>query len=240
MRIGASHDFPLDTLQPSFPSLIQIPPPFLAMENKYQYSELGTPRETRLIKLRTDVEQDAPLSCELVTTFMDTPDPYVALSYTWGNEIGRERMAVLSSGQALAEDAPAILVTPNCAAALRKLRASDLIGGRGVWVDAICINQNSNEDKSFQVEMMAEIYEKAAAVAVWLGEKWAPERYENVAASTAWYLNTVCKLPDGKGSTEFLIRRLKHHIVRLALRGICAMKVPVSLIRFPLTRAIRH
>lgn len=198
------------------------------MENNYQYPGLGTPRETRLIKLRTDVEQDALLSCEIVTTSMDNPDPYVALSYTWGNETGRERMTVLASEEAFAEGAPAILVTPNCAAALRKLRASDLIRGRGVWVDAICTNQNSNEDKSIQVEMMAEIYEKAAAVAVWLGEQWAPGGYENVAASTAWYLNTVCKLPDGKGLTELLIRRIKHHVVRLALRGIFDTK-PRSL-----------
>lgn len=140
-------------------------------------------------------------------------------------------MAVLVSGEALAEGAPAILVTPNCATALRRLRASELIRGRGVWVDAICINQSSKEDKSVQVEMMAEVYEKAAAVAVWLGERWAPACYENVAASTAWYLNTVCKLPEGKGSTDFLMRRLKYHVVRLALRGICDAKSRPSLIR---------
>lgn len=198
------------------------------MENSFQYSELGTPRETRLIKLRTDVEQDAPLSCEIVTTSMDKPDPYVALSYTWGNETGRELMTVLAAGETFSKAAPAILVTPNCAAALRKLRASDLIRGKGVWVDAICINQTSKEDKSVQVGMMAEIYENAAAVAVWLGEKWAPERYENVAASTAWYLNTVCKLPSGKGSTGFLMGRVKHHVVRLALRGICFVEVIVT------------
>lgn len=127
------------------------------MENSFQHSELGTPRETRLITLRTDVEQDAPLSCELMTMSMDNPDPYVALSYTWGNETGRDRMAVLVSGEALAEGTPAILVTPNCATALRKLRASELIRGRGVKVDAICINHSSKEDKSVQVEMMAEV-----------------------------------------------------------------------------------
>lgn len=190
------------------------------MGHSFQYSKLRTPRETRLIKLRTDVERDTPLSCEIVTTSVDGPDPYVALSYTWGNETGRERMFVLASGEAVAEDAPAILVTPNCAAALRILRTCDLIRGRAVWVDAICINQASREDKSVQVGIMAEIYEKAAAVAVWLGKEWAPERYENVAASTAWYLNAACKLPDGKGSSEFIMGRVKHHVVRLALRGI--------------------
>lgn len=204
-----------------FPSLIQLPPASVAMENSFRYSKLGTRQETRLIKLRTDVDQDAPLSCEIVTTSMDKPDPYVALSYTWGNETGRERMVVLASWEAFAEDAPAILVTPNCATALRKLRASDLIHGRGVWVDAICIDQASKEEKRIQVAMMAKIYEEAAAVAVWLGEKWAPERYENVAASMAWYLNAVCKLPNGKGSTGFIMGRVKHHVVRLALRGTC-------------------
>lgn len=196
------------------------------MGNSYEYRPLENARHTRLIKLRPDVEHDAPLSCEIVTTCVDNPDPYVALSYTWNDETAKEPMRVLEAGAAPDDDSPVILVTPNCAAALKKLRASELIRGKGVWVDAICINQDppkkDEKEKSDQVAMMAKIYEKAKVVAVWLGDGWAPESYDKVAATTVWYLNTVCRLPSGRGIIGFLMGRVKYHVVRLALRGICS------------------
>lgn len=195
------------------------------MGNPYVYGPLETPRHTRLIKLRADVEHDASLSCEIVTTCMDNPEPYVALSYTWGKETGKVPMKVSEAGAAPNDDSPVILVTPNCATALKKLRASELIRGRGSWVDAICINQDPKEEekkeKSDQVAMMAEIYKEAKAVAVWLGDGWAPECYGNVSATTVWYLNAVCRLlPSGRGTLGFLMGRVKHHVVRFALRGM--------------------
>ena len=38
-----------------------------------------------------------------------------------------------------------------------------------IWVDAICINQNDDVEKSWQVAMMWDIYQKAETVRVWLG-----------------------------------------------------------------------
>jgi hypothetical protein len=38
-----------------------------------------------------------------------------------------------------------------------------------LWIDAICINQSDNEEKSQQVRLMGEIYSKAEVVRVWLG-----------------------------------------------------------------------
>jgi hypothetical protein len=37
------------------------------------------------------------------------------------------------------------------------------------WVDAICINQTNNKEKSFQVNLMTEIYQRAHHVFAWLG-----------------------------------------------------------------------
>jgi Heterokaryon incompatibility protein (HET) len=42
------------------------------------------------------------------------------------------------------------------------------------WIDAICINQLDNKERSAQVNMMDKIYQKAEAVDVWLG-KWTPD-----------------------------------------------------------------
>jgi hypothetical protein len=38
-----------------------------------------------------------------------------------------------------------------------------------LWVDAICINQSDNDEKSWQVQQMNDVYEKARLVTVWLG-----------------------------------------------------------------------
>ena len=40
-----------------------------------------------------------------------------------------------------------------------------------LWIDYICINQNDKEERNAQVKMMAEIYQRADAVFVWLGRE---------------------------------------------------------------------
>lgn len=46
------------------------------------------------------------------------------------------------------------------------------LGGSGVemalWVDAICINQRDEVEKSVQVNMMGDIFKRAEKVVVWL------------------------------------------------------------------------
>ncbi|KAE8315313.1 heterokaryon incompatibility protein-domain-containing protein [Aspergillus transmontanensis] len=89
---------------------------------------------------------------------------YEALSYVWYD--GEE-----SSN----EEAPSILlndcefsVTPNLHAALLRLRNHQL--ERMIWIDAICINQNDNDEKQKQIPLMRTIYAQANCVIVWLGE----------------------------------------------------------------------
>ena len=38
-----------------------------------------------------------------------------------------------------------------------------------LWIDAICINQRDDEEKSYQVQMMFDIYRNAAGVRAWIG-----------------------------------------------------------------------
>ncbi|KAF2491139.1 hypothetical protein BU16DRAFT_144507 [Lophium mytilinum] len=38
------------------------------------------------------------------------------------------------------------------------------------WIDAVCIDQKNNEEKSHQVKMMGSIYKRAQTVLIWLGE----------------------------------------------------------------------
>jgi hypothetical protein len=56
-----------------------------------------------------------------------------------------------------------------------------------IWFDAICINQNDQEEKTHQVRMMKETYENACRVIIWLDRDWtgylaAPMLLETLAA----------------------------------------------------------
>jgi hypothetical protein len=60
-------------------------------------------------------------------------------------------------------------VRDNLYAALSQLR--DRFLERIIWIDAICINQNDNDEKSQHVQSMTKIYAKASRVIVWLGDE---------------------------------------------------------------------
>jgi hypothetical protein len=51
---------------------------------------------------------------------------------------------------------------------MRQLRRT--FRARRLWIDAICIDQASPDEKNVQVAMMADIYGNAKKVVVWLGE----------------------------------------------------------------------
>lgn len=53
-------------------------------------------------------------------------------------------------------------------AALERFRLSDRI--RRLWADAICIDQDNDDEKSIQVAGMSAIYAASRGVLVWLGE----------------------------------------------------------------------
>lgn len=173
--------------------------PVLNIMNPYQYPPLSGPRCTQLIRLYPGTTKDpsCPLSCDLDEIDLDDPPKYLALSYTWNGETPSEPLTI---GNAQVGSSPAagsqLLITPNCAAALRACRRSlhRRINRRKcvkIWVDAICINQGSNDDKSSQVAMMAEIYNQAKRVVVWLGERDSPSTSSTIICSSACAL-----LPD--------------------------------------------
>jgi hypothetical protein len=104
-------------------------------------------------------ESDTPVvTCTLKTvSLLDSPS-YVALSYTWGNS---------TTSQIIHINGKPVSVGENLAAALSHIRKPDR--PIALWVDAICINQKDNLEKSHQVSIMTEIYTKAEYVVAWLG-----------------------------------------------------------------------
>ena len=100
---------------------------------------------------------------------------YEALSYVWG-----EQADLLS----LQLNNHTISVSQNLHSALQQLRlgsSDEDASTRRLWVDAICINQSDNAEKSQQVMQMTEIYAGADRVLVWLGE---PDELSSLAFDT--------------------------------------------------------
>jgi hypothetical protein len=61
------------------------------------------------------------------------------------------------------------MVPKNLGRALRRLRYRDR--QRRLWMDSVCIDQQSVEEKNVQVAMMGRIFATARRVVVWLGEE---------------------------------------------------------------------
>jgi hypothetical protein len=89
------------------------------------------------------------------------PNNYVALSYAWGLEKPTETIFVNDQQ---------VQVRENLAAALKQFRTMEYFtsGGR-IWIDTLCINQDDDEEKQDQIEMMSMIYNLAGNIIVWLG-----------------------------------------------------------------------
>jgi hypothetical protein len=51
----------------------------------------------------------------------------------------------------------------------RNPKRNEATGNRRLWVDSICINQEDNDEKNVQVNMMQEIYQHSSQVLIWLG-----------------------------------------------------------------------
>ncbi|KAF5674635.1 heterokaryon incompatibility 6 OR allele [Fusarium circinatum] len=107
---------------------------------------------------------DDRLIGRLYTTSIESPSPYIALSYVWG--LGDKTQSIQISN--LNDDEETFIpITESLETALRHFRKQDEV--ITLWIDQICINQADNKEKGQQVAMMGSIYSSATQVLVWLG-----------------------------------------------------------------------
>ncbi|KAE9370048.1 HET-domain-containing protein [Stipitochalara longipes BDJ] len=118
-----------------------------------------TKTQIRLIKLLPGQPQD-PIKIELITVQSVRSQPYEALSYVWGSPDANVIIEV---------NGKPFEIAANLHDALSCLR--QLEDERVLWVDAICINQVHDLEKSSQVSMMGDIYRNAADVIIFLGRE---------------------------------------------------------------------
>ncbi|RAQ98848.1 heterokaryon incompatibility [Stemphylium lycopersici] len=136
------------------------------MSDDTLYSLLPHRRAIRLLRIKTGTgEEDIQITLE--TFDLDSKTQFTALSYVWGD--ATSPCEIICNGHTKS-------ITRNLWGVLSQLQKQWF--NCLLWVDAICINQEDKEEKSFQVAMMRDIYRRAAKVIFWLGQQ---ERYDEEA-----------------------------------------------------------
>jgi hypothetical protein len=117
----------------------------------------------RLLRLHPR-QDDSLISCSFtihnISDEASTPG-YVALSYAWGSDHPVHRIFV---------EKEIVMVRQNLYDFLLQCGYCDAI-----WIDALCIDQQDNAERSQQVQMMGSIYSSARVVWAWLGPARDPE-----------------------------------------------------------------
>ncbi|KAF2968708.1 hypothetical protein GQX73_g4904 [Xylaria multiplex] len=104
-------------------------------------------------------QPEQPLKTELIpTTLGEAQGCYDATSYTWGSPENPELICCGDYQLRVQRNAFHMMLD------LRKPNES-----RKVWIDAVCINQCSLDERAEQVAIMHHIYRRAGATWVWMG-----------------------------------------------------------------------
>src|ERR1700722_707916 len=166
---------------------------------KYVYSSLDPATDIiRLLQIEKGYRSDL-IICRLFDSYpdQDRGPVYKALSYTWG---GPGPMLSIDI------DGYQFEVTENLYSALKEIRRPNL--DVTLWIDAICINQENDEEKGHQVNQMGNIYKGAEEVLIWLGP--SDETIVALMESITWVNDRAigAKTTGSKEDWTSLCRRL--------------------------------
>lgn len=157
----------------------------MAYTNPFSYQHFEYPKEQiRLLILHPAARPEDQIRCDLQHVHLTSNLEYEALSYTWGDK--SNECSILIENRTFP-------VRKNLAAALRHLRDRDTT--RTLWIDALCIDQDNDDEKNEQVLRMIDIYRHARRTLVWLGE-WPedPDHPEATPSSVQNFLHRAIEL----------------------------------------------
>lgn len=156
-------------------------------EPAYSYAPLPGNDFIRILELKPSLDEEAPLQSRLQIARLGHDDyPYDAMSYTWGEPVFSETLYIdvtppnqdsaigglypflRSLWDWSSERLYRIGITPNLSKMLQNMRHP--LRTRRLWVDALCINQQDDVEKSHQIPLMFRIYQQASRVVIWLGD----------------------------------------------------------------------
>ncbi|KAF2653153.1 HET-domain-containing protein, partial [Lophiostoma macrostomum CBS 122681] len=121
--------------------------------SRFEHESLPDPATyIRLLEI-LEGDFDKHVACEVSTWPTDNTPSYYAISYTWGDPNSTSEITV--NGERMT-------VRQNCEYVLQQAFTSKR--SKYFWVDAICIDQESIQEKNHQVAIMDKIYKRAAHV----------------------------------------------------------------------------
>lgn len=125
----------------------------------FTYDTLDDPNQKIRLAIIHPGDWQAEIDCTLHTVSLESQPVYKALSYVWGDSEECKNIRLNRRDFA---------VTMNLYKALRRIRQEheDLT----IWIDAICINQNGDTEKSHQVALMKTIYSNCEEALLFLQE----------------------------------------------------------------------
>ena len=199
----------------------------LDRKNTYAYKNIDRDKQIRVLKVfppEPGVE-DKILGClvpcpliahgvQQVSSNVDRPIEYEALSYTWGDEQPENKVYLFDTPDAyddwrkinktgaLLESnfVSHMLIRNNLRDALEQLRSRSPKDTVNLWADALCINQNNVVERTAQVARMHDVYTQAKKVHIWLGKGDATEDQK-----TFDFLRKILNLQE----LEQLVQRLE-------------------------------
>jgi hypothetical protein len=127
--------------------------------NSFQHTPLDNTRGCiRLLEILPQVTSADPIQCRIWHSTINAT--YRCLSYVWGPE--RDEEIILLNGKKFR-------CRKNLSDFLKAACSKHSMTSEALWIDALCIDQENNFERSQQVAHMGDIYSKAAGVVVWLG-----------------------------------------------------------------------
>ncbi|KAK3994545.1 heterokaryon incompatibility protein-domain-containing protein [Cladorrhinum sp. PSN332] len=177
------------------------------------YSERLADTEFRLLLLAPIIDTDVNRPIHVILeAFNDEIYPeYETVSYTWG---GEDNDASLCRPIYVGPYWDVLLQTKNCWDMMQFLQLSAQKCHRYVWIDAICINQSDDLERSMQVAKMGQLYRCSTRTVIWLGkdivELPVPRKYPRRR-----FLDDVCTIgagnqlvrADGRVDLRLLLQR---------------------------------
>lgn len=170
---------------------------------QFKHAPLPTATSIRVLDVSNDLNADGQITCQVKVVHLDDDPEYCAMSYTWGDSGANPNDKLYPDIEERATDGEFFIlcdgipfkVTRNCYAMLETLRTAqtsleaanesaesepslikEMVAGE-VWIDAICIDQTSLEERASQVTMMDRIYKQARSVMIWLGPADSTTRF---------------------------------------------------------------
>ncbi|KAF4635119.1 hypothetical protein G7Y89_g2986 [Cudoniella acicularis] len=176
----------------------------------YAYKALNTKSSIRLLSNLKLSITGTEISCTLEEVDLDEEPKYDCLSYTWGDPLFQEHLTekriydikntvnidcngqILAIGENLYDFLVQFCKNPG--------GEGDLQTQDRIWIDAVCMNQGDDIEKSFQIQMMSRIYNDAQGVVVWLG----PERAEDRLQTAISVMERLQEIPPEKLKTAVI------------------------------------